>query len=67
MTPISLRFVLILSSHLRLAFRRGLFSVGLPVNILKALLTSSVLATYPAHPNLLDLMNLTVLGEPYKL
>ena len=45
----------------------GLFPVGLPINILKSLLSSSILATYNAHPNLLDLITLTILGERYKL
>ena len=44
-----------------------LFPVGLPVKILKALLPSSILATCPAHLNLLDLITLTILGERYKL
>ena len=35
---------------------------GLPVKILKALLPSSILATCPAHLNLLDLITLTILG-----
>ena len=53
--------------HLRLGLPKGLFPVGLPVNILKALLPSSILATCPAHLNLLDLITLTILGERYKL
>ena len=32
----------------------GLFPVGLPVETLKTLLPSSILAIWPAHPNLLD-------------
>ena len=46
---------------------KGSFPVGLPVKILKALLPSSILATWPAHLNLLDLITLTILGELYKL
>ena len=46
---------------------KGLLPVGLPFKILKALLPSSILATCPAHLNLLDLINLTILGERYKL
>ena len=65
--PISSRSILILSSYLRLGFPKGLFPVGLPVKILKALLPSSILATYPAHLNLIDLITLTILGERYKL
>ena len=40
---------------------------GLPIKILKVLQPSSILATRPAHPNLLDLITLTILGERYKL
>ena len=58
---------LILSFHLRLGLPKGLFPVGLPVKILKALLPSSILTTFPAHLNLLDLITLTILGERYKL
>ena len=43
--PISLKCILILSFHLRLGLPKGLF----PVKILKALLPSSILATWPAH------------------
>ena len=38
-------------------------SLGLPVKILKALLAFSILATCPAHLNLLDLIILTMLGD----
>ena len=38
-----------LSSHLCLGLPEVLFPVGLPVKILKALLSSSILATCPAH------------------
>ena len=37
--------------------------VGLPDKILKALLHSYILATCPAHLNLLDLITLTILGN----
>jgi hypothetical protein len=49
-----------LSSHLRLGLPKGLFPVGLPVKILKALLPSYILATCSAHLNLLDLITLTI-------
>ena len=48
-------------------FPRDLFPVGVPVNILKALLPYSILTTCPAHLNLLDLISLTILGKRYKL
>ena len=42
-------------------------SCSLPVNILRELLPPSILATCPAHLNILDLNTLTILGERYKL
>ena len=65
--PISSRSILILSSHLRWGLPNGLFPLGLPVKVLKALLPSSILATCPAHLNPLYLIALTILGERYKL
>ena len=50
----------VLPSTTRLA--KGLFPIALPVNILKALLLSSILATWPAHLNILDIITLTILG-----
>ena len=64
--PVSSRSILILFSHLRLGLPKGLFPVGLPVKILKALLLSSILATCPANFILLDLITI-ILGERYKL
>ena len=55
------------SSYWYLGFPKSLFPVGLPVKMLKALLPSSILATWPAHFNLLDLITLNILGERYKL
>ena len=52
-----------ISSNLRLALPKGLFSAGLTLRILKALLPSSILATRPARLNLIDLITLTKLGE----
>ena len=45
---------------------RDLFPVDLLIKILKALLPSSILATWSAHLNLLDVMTLALLGERYK-
>ena len=58
--------ILILSPHLRLGLLKGLFHVGVPIKILKALLHSSTLATWPTHLNLLDVIILTILGERCK-
>ena len=64
---IYLRSVLILSSHLSLGFPNDLFPVRKPAKILKVLPPSSILATRPAHLNLLDLITLIILDERYKL
>ena len=58
-----LRSLLILSSHLRLRLPKAAFPVGLPVAILKTLLPSSIVATFPAHLNLLDFLTLSMLSE----
>ena len=65
--PISLRLVLILSFHLSLGLPKDLFPAGVPVKILKALLYSSILARWPVHLKLRDLITLIILGERYKL
>ena len=41
MIPISLSSILILSSHLRLGLAKGIFPTGVPVKILKELLSSN--------------------------
>ena len=64
---ISFRSILIFSSHLCLGLPKDLFPIGLPVKILKALLPSSILVTWPAYLNFLGLIALTILGERYKL
>jgi hypothetical protein len=56
MAQISLISILIMSSHLRLSLPKGLLPLDLPVKIYKALLLSSILATWPAHVNILDLL-----------
>ena len=65
--PISLRSILILSSHLHLGLPKGLFPADVPVKTLKAHLPSSILATWPAELSLLDLITLSILVEWYKL
>ena len=64
---ICLRSILILSTHLALGLPKSLFPAGASVEILKAFLPSSTLATWPAHLCLLDLITLNILGERYKL
>ena len=43
--PISLTFFVILPSHLRLGIFKGLYPVGLPIKIWKALLPSCIMPT----------------------
>ena len=45
LAPVRLRSILRLSSHVRLGLPKGLFPVGVPAKILKALLPFSILAT----------------------
>ena len=47
-----------MSSHLRLGLPKGLFPIGIPLKILKVLLSYSILATWTA---------LTIFGKRYKL
>ena len=65
--PIFLRCNGILSSYLRLGLPKGLFPVGLPVKIVKTRLPSSNIATWPAHLNLIHLINMIILGDLYKV
>ena len=58
--PTSVKFILILSSHLRLGLPRGLFPSGYPTKTLYACLDNSMHATSPAY-----LSSLIMLGEEY--
>ena len=49
-----------LSSRLRLGLSKGIFHVGVPVTILKVLLPSTILAAWPAHLNIVDLITLNI-------
>jgi len=64
--PTSWRFVLILSTHLRLGLPRGLLPPGLPTKTLQTPLTSLTRATCPVHLILLDFITRTILCEGYK-
>jgi hypothetical protein len=62
---ISLRAILILSTHLRLGLPSGLFPSGFPTNILYVFLLSPIRATFTAYLILLDSIILTILSEYY--
>jgi hypothetical protein len=59
--PISLRSILILSTHLRLGLPSGLFQSSISTNNLHAFLFSPIRVTCPAHLILLDLIILIIL------
>ena len=61
----SSRSILILSSYLCLGLPKGVFPVGLPVNIFKALLPSSILATCPDHLKLRSSSSWSLLHSPF--
>jgi hypothetical protein len=64
---ISLRSILILSTHLHLCLPSGLFPSGFPTNILYLFLSYTIGATCSAHLILLDLITLIIVGKEYKL
>ena len=49
-----------MSSHLRLGLAIGLFPAGVPIKILKAHLSSSIMATWPGYFIQPDYINWTV-------
>jgi hypothetical protein len=64
--PASWRFILILSSHLRLGLPSGLFHSGFPTITLYTPLFSPIRATYPTHPILLDFITRKTMGDQYR-
>ena len=59
-TPISLRFILILYFHFHLDLLRDILRVSLALNNLKLLLPFIIGVTCPAYPTLLDLITYTL-------
>ena len=59
------KIILPLTSYVRLGLPTGIFSYRLLVHILKALQPSSILATWPAHLSLIDLITLTIYEAPH--
>jgi hypothetical protein len=56
-----------MSSYLHLGLPKSLFPIGLSVKMLEAVLPSSILNTFTAHLNLLELITQTILGKRFKL
>ena len=64
--PTSWRFILILSSYLRLGLPNGLFPSGFPTNTLCTHLSSPISATCPAHLIRLYFTTRIILGKEYR-
>jgi len=64
--PTSWRYILILSTHVRLGLPIGLLPSSFPSKILYTPLSSPIRTTCPAYLSLLDFITSTILGEEYK-
>ena len=64
--PTSWRYILILSSHLRLALPSALFPSGFRIKTLYELFLSPIRNTCPNHLILLDLITLIMFDEDYR-
>ena len=63
--PTSWRYILILSSHLRLGLPSDLLPSGFPNKTLYTTLSSTIRATCPANLIFLDFITRTILGDEY--
>jgi len=64
---LSLRFLLILSSHMCLGLSGGLFPSSFPTKILYIFFSSPMRSTFPVHLIPLYLITLIIFSEAYKL
>jgi hypothetical protein len=65
--PISILSILVLRSHPHLDFPSGLFPSGFPTKFFYEFLIPSIRATCVAHLIFLDMINLIISGDVYKL
>ena len=64
--PVSLRLMLIFSSHVGLVCASGLLPLGFPIKTPHTPLLFHILATWPSHLIILDFITRTIMGEKYR-